>query len=296
MKNETKNSRFAFFGSSNFSVTFLEGILEMGYTPSLIITQPPTEKGRGKQIEPTIIGSWAHTHKIPAIESNDMTLIQEKLQAEAWDYFLVASYGVILPESLINIPKHGTINIHPSFLPALRGATPVQTAIMNGLNETGVSIIKMVKKMDAGPIIAQKKVRLMGQPRYTELRETLAEVAAELFTESVAGYLDGTITPQAQDEASVTFTKKIEKETGRIPAEVAIGAATPEATRYERLVRALNPNPGCFTELVVNGRKMRIKITDAKVSGVSFVPVRVIPEGKKEMRWDDFVRGNKVAA
>ncbi|MEA3272416.1 MAG: methionyl-tRNA formyltransferase [Patescibacteria group bacterium] len=186
------------------------------------------------------------------------------------DIAVVAAYGHIIPKKILEIPKFGFLNIHPSLLPKYRGPSPIQNAILNGDKETGVSIMLLDKKMDSGPILAQKKVKINENETYETLRNRLAEIGAKLLIKTLLDYVSGKIKPKPQNHKKATYTKLLKREDGKIdwskPAE-----------EIERMVRAYHPWPGTWTEL--NGKRLKIILN------------RVQLEGKKEMSLDEFLRG-----
>lgn len=250
-------TKLAFFGSSQFSKYVLEELEKRGLSPSLIINS-------AKKPLPSI----------------------EKLESLDADVFIVASFGKILPKEIIDLPKHGSLNVHPSLLPELRGPSPIQNTIL-GKGEPGVSIMKMDEKMDNGPILAQEKVSITPWPdHYAIAEEKLGRAGGKLLANILHKWVGGEIKAVSQDASTVTFTKLIKKEDGLLNLDDI-------AEENLRKVYAYSTWPGAYINFKKkNGKEIRIVVKDAKIKDDKFVPTRVIPAGKREMDWQDFLRGN----
>ena len=203
-----------FFGTSAFSIHVLNRLLEHGITPDVIVTVPDKPQGRKLLLTPPPVKVWAEEHNIPCLQ---FVKLNEEAVSALTDLkpvvFIVASYGKIIPQSVLDIPTHGCLNVHPSLLPKFRGASPLQTSILNDEQNTGVVIIKMDKEMDHGPIVARSEVSISPWPLSTsELEEKLAYEGADILAKALPSYLDGSLVPEEQDHSNETFTKKIEKE------------------------------------------------------------------------------------
>jgi methionyl-tRNA formyltransferase len=219
----------------------------------------------------------------------------------------VAAYGQILPKEILEIPKHGCLNVHPSLLPKYRGPTPVQTAILNGDEETGVTVIKMTEKIDAGDIVASTKYEVRSTKIfYKDLEKALAELGAKLLIETIPKWIKGEIKPKPQDESKATYTKILKKEDGHINWSKS-------AEEIERQIRALNPEPGVFTEysekilkileseVLENDIKKQIGevflIKDRKLvvqTGKDCLIIKKLQlEGGKSLEAQDFLRGHQ---
>ncbi len=271
---QTKNLiNFAFWGTPNTASNTLQILIDNGYIPSLVITNPDKPQGRG------LINTPSPT-KVIAEKYNITVLTPEKIDEDFIKKFenlnlelsIVVAYGKILPEKIINIPKYGTINIHYSLLPQYRGASPVESALLNGDTKTGVTIQKMVKKMDAGDIIATKEVNIGETIKKEYLRQILIQEGAELLIEILPLYIEHKITLIKQNETEATYCTKIQKQDGEINLN-----DNPK-TNYNKY-RAYEHWPGVF--FFKDGK--RIKITKARYENNSFIIERVIPEGKKEI-------------
>ncbi|MEK7498278.1 MAG: methionyl-tRNA formyltransferase, partial [Patescibacteria group bacterium] len=198
--------KYVFFGTPDFAVTTLRHLIEAGYIPSAIVTNPDRPVGRKHIITPPPIKQWALEHSNQLWKSDFHSLvfqpqklgeIKEQLVALEPDLFIVAAYGKLIPKSVLEIPKHGSLNVHPSLLPIHRGPTPIQTAILNGDKETGVTIMLMDEKMDHGAILKMQNVNLKNQ-NYRELSKGLAMLGGELLIETIPQWIAGEFGPASQ--------------------------------------------------------------------------------------------------
>ncbi|MBI4120785.1 MAG: methionyl-tRNA formyltransferase [Parcubacteria group bacterium] len=285
------NIAFAFFGTDEFSVIILEVLKSAGMLPALVVTAPDRPKGRGLKLTPPPVKVWAQKNGIPLLQPEKLDGHFYSLLTAHYslDLFVVASYGKILPKEIINIPKHGALNVHPSLLPLYRGASPIQAQILEGTPETGVTIMVMDEKMDHGPVAAQRLLggvslhKVQNLPDAEKLKGLLAHLGGTLLAEVMPGWLAGTINPKEQDDTHATYTKKISKEDGLIKLE-------DDAEKNFRRFKAFIDWPGAYFFAQRNGESVRVKITDAALEDGAFVVKRIIPEGKKEMSYDDFLR------
>ena len=213
-----KLEKFIFFGTDDFSVQVLEVLKGAEYLPALVVTVPDRPKGRGMNITPPPAKMWAEHNKIlviqPEVQNEEMISRIRDLHP---DFFIVASFGKILLGELLAIPEHGALNVHPSLLPLYRGPTPVQSQILDGAMETGVTLILMDEKMDHGPIVAQEKIPMPSPlPTAFELEQKLAYAGGQLLVTAIPKLMEGKLEPVEQNHALATFTKKFEKEDGLI--------------------------------------------------------------------------------
>lgn len=272
----------AFFGTPEFAVYTLEELEKEGIVPSLIITAPDKPKGRKLEITPSPVKVWAEEHFISTFQPEifDEESIKTFTDDGNWDLFIVAAYGVILPKEIIDIPKHGTLNIHPSLLPKHRGASPLQTTILED-NAAGISIILMDEKMDHGPLLAQEEIPFDGViPTMPDLGEKLFRRGGQMIGEILLQITGGTITKNEQDDAVATYTKKITKEDGLINL-----SDDPEKNYRKFKAYSTWPRTYFFTE-----NDKRIVISDAELVNGKFIIKKVIPEGKKEVLYGSFIK------
>ncbi|MDO8659475.1 MAG: methionyl-tRNA formyltransferase [Candidatus Parcubacteria bacterium] len=272
-----KKLNFVFLGTPDLAVYVLEELSKADYLPSIVITASDMKVGRGNIFIAPPVKKWANVHHIPTLQPDK---INEEflniLRKEKYDIFILAAYGKILPKELIDMPKHGILNVHPSLLPRLRGPSPIRSAILNNERETGTSIIVLDEKMDHGKIVAQESIEIKDWPPFLpDLEEKLFRMGGKLLTKILQDYVSGKITPKIQDENKVTFCKKIKKEDGLI--DILKDRAQEIWVKY----RALYGWPGIY--FMQNGK--RIKITDADFQDGEFVIKKVIPENGKEIEY-----------
>jgi methionyl-tRNA formyltransferase len=210
--------KIVFWGSSDFSMPALE-LLKQKHQVVCVITNPDAACGRGlKELRQTPVKIFALKHSIPVLQPEnikDEGFYQELAGFQA-DLYITASYGVIIPERILNIPKHRSINLHASLLPKYRGASPIQAALENGDQVTGVTVQYMAKKMDAGDIILKREVAVRPDDHYPGLSERLAAEGADLLLEAVSEIDSGRVKGEQQDESKVTYAHLIKRENGKI--------------------------------------------------------------------------------
>ena len=195
----------------------------------------------------------------------------------------MVAYGKILPQALIDAFPKGILNIHYSLLPKYRGASPVEAALLNDESTTGVSIQQMVYKLDAGDVLAQREVVIEPNETTRELRPRLVVLGAELLADTLPAFIEGKLVATPQDESVATFSKKIEKSEGELDL-------ANEAQMNWNKYRAYAESPGTYFFLERGAKRIRVMIVTATFSDRVFTPDRIVPEGKKEMAYTDFVR------
>lgn len=277
------NNNFAFFGTPEVASETLEILFGAGYIPKIIVTSPNRRAGRGMHMTESPVSIWAKEHNIECLkpEKLDSTFIEEFKKYNI-DLSIVIAYGKILKEELIKIPKLGTINIHYSLLPKYRGASPVEEALLRGDEVTGVSIQQMEFKLDSGPIIADQEVSIEKDEVKTDLLKKLTKIGGELLRDKLEDIFNKNINLKIQDESNASYCSKINKEDGQI------GLNSNPLLDYNKY-RAFYGWPGVY--FFHNGK--RIKVTKAKYENDSFVIERVIPEGKKEIEYQEFLSNTK---
>lgn len=291
----TTAPRIAFWGTSRFSVFVLEEMAQNNTLPALIITAPPKPKGRGLELSPSKVKVWADAHKIPTLEAVEIKsedFLNTLKKFGTWDMSVVASYGKIIPRVIIDLPTHGTLNVHPSLLPLLRGPSPIQSAILENIpvgvpHETGVTIMQIDEQVDHGDIVAQEKIIIPNwPPKASDLEATLGSAGGKLLVRTIPRWLSNEITTKPQNHAHATFSKKISKQ----DAELDL---TSDPTFNYRKIRAFDIWPRAFFTTERNGRPMRVIVTEAHFENNTLLLDRVIPDGKREMSYEDFLRGQK---
>ncbi len=282
-----KDASIVFFGTPQLSVWVLEELKAAGIVPALIVTAPDTPQGRNLKLEPTPVKAWAQENDVPVLEApslKDRATIPELANSE-WDLFIVAAYNFILPQWLLDLPKHGTLNVHPSLLPKLRGPSPVRSAILRDQKDAvGVSVMLLDAQIDHGPIVAQATVELENWPIAGHiLDELLFREGGRLLAEVVPLWLDGKITPEEQNHDQATFSKKFTKEDGLLDLN---------DDPYKNYLKfcAFDGWPGTYFFVTHKAKQLRVKITDAAYQDQEFAIKKVIPEGKKEVGYNEFLK------
>ncbi len=279
-------ANFAFFGTPEFATIILDELELLGFVPSVVVTAPDAPKGRKLVVTKSEVRVWADARNIPVLTPTTLRdgAFPALIAPYACDLFVVAAYGKIIPKAVLDIPKYGTLNVHPSLLPKFRGASPIESAILSDESHTGVTIMVLDEEMDHGPVLAQReRVTTNWPPKGSWLTRDLAHFGGALLAEIIPEWMNG-LTPHAQDHARATFTKKIVKEDGRIDL-------TLDSYENYKKIRAYDEWPGAFFFMPHKGRDVRVRIADATHTDGKLVITRVVPEGKKEMSYEDFLRG-----
>ncbi len=275
MSNKNKIN-FAFFGGEPLAVPTLTILKEAGFLPTLIICNPDRPVGRKQILTPPPTKVWATENNIPVLqpEKMDETIIDE-LRTKNFELFIVVAYNKIMPKKLLDLPSKGTLNVHPSLLPKLRGASPIRSAILEDMRETGVTIMLMDEKMDHGPII-QQEITMIEKDAWPlpgrTLDALLAKQGAELLVKTLPEWIDGKIEAKPQEESTATFCKKISREMGEI-------SLTDDPYKNYLKFCAFDGWPGIF---YFDDVKKRVKITDAEFKDGKFVIKKIVREGEKE--------------
>ncbi len=234
-------SRLLFAGTPDFALASLKALVESGRTPVAVLTQPDRPAGRGKKLRASPVKEYALGQDIPVLQpatlrDDDMVA---KLAALEPDLMIVAAYGLILPQTVLDIPTHGCLNVHASVLPRWRGAAPIQAAIIGGDEVTGISLMQMEAGLDSGPVFHIAMLDIGNDETAGELHDRLAALGGSTLVDRLDDIVAGRIEAQTQDESLVTYAPKIEKR----DAEVDWTVSGAEAARR---VRAYNPFPGAY--------------------------------------------------
>ncbi|MAZ99963.1 MAG: methionyl-tRNA formyltransferase [Rhodospirillaceae bacterium] len=307
MNNKPSQLRLGYMGSPDFSVPALASLINANHNICVVYTQPPRPGGRGKNLQKTPVHNFAEEHGILVRTPGSLKTqeSEEMLLALDLDALVVAAYGLILPQKILQIPKLGCLNIHASILPRWRGAAPIQRAIMAGDGESGVCIMLMEKGLDTGPILKSETIILDDDTTGASLHDSLASIGAKLISPTLIDFADGKIEPTYQNDRNAVYAKKLSKEDGHL-------VWSKSAEELERIVRALNPWPGAWC--LMNGE--RIKIHEASVlntlqhtqdpgkiltgdfsvaCGIGVLKITAIQQpGKSAMGVSDFIRGNPI--
>ena len=260
--------KLVFMGTPNFSVPALKALAQSNHQICAVYSQPPRPAGRGKKLRLSDVHKEAldlglTVHNPTSFKSNKDRTIFRKLKA---DIAIVVAYGLILPNQILSAPKFGCLNIHASLLPRWRGAAPIQRAIMEGDDETGVCIMKMEEGLDTGPVLSSRKIQITENDNAKILSERLSLVGSKLIVEVLDALSE--FKAYSQSAAGVTYARKIEK------SETKIDWSLPAKT-INRKIRALSPFPGAWTE--INGE--RIKLLASKVINKESEPGMILDKG-----------------
>jgi len=254
--------KLAFMGTPDFSVAILDALVQAGHEVACVYTQPPRPAGRGHQLQPSPVQRRAEAL---GIEVRDPKSLRKEAEQEAFralglDAAVVAAYGLILPKPILEAPRLGCLNVHASLLPRWRGAAPIQRALMAGDTETGVTIMQMDEGLDTGGMLLKGVIPIGPETTSGTLHDALAAQGAELILPALDGVAAGTLRPEPQPEAGVTYAAKLSKEEGALDF-------TADAVALDRRVRALNPWPGCWFEAATGERIKVLAAMPVKADG-----------------------------
>jgi len=313
--------KIIFMGTPDFAASALEKIVEAGHEITLVVTQPDKPKGRSGELQVSDVKACALKHGFQVFQPEKIKLPEnvDYLKKYEADIYVVAAFGQILSQEILDIPKFGCVNIHASLLPKYRGAAPIQQAIIDGEKKTGVTIMQMAAGMDTGDILIQDELEIDDNETGGGLFDKLSVMGAELIVKALPMIERGELTPVPQDENLATKCGKLSKNMGKIDFNK-------NAVDIRNLIRGLNPWPSAFTKL--DGKMLKVWAADAlddtrvkEIAGnakvltnavqgtVSFVTKEAIGvatgkgtlvlkevqlEGKKRMLVKDFLLGNKV--
>ena len=246
--------RVVFMGTPEFSVPILSQLIVNKYNVVAVYTQPDRPQGRGRRLIPSAVKQEALKHHLEVQQPAKLreTTAQLYLTELHPDIIIVASYGQILPQQILDIPRFGCLNVHPSMLPLYRGSSPISTAILNGDAETGVTVMLMDAGLDTGPILTQTTVAIETTDTSITLSSKLAAIGASLLIDTIPGWINNQIQPVPQDDTRATFTHTITKQEGKINWNLS-------SVEIWRQVRAFQPWPGSYT----SWQKKVFKIIDA---------------------------------
>ncbi|MGQ4664570.1 methionyl-tRNA formyltransferase [Metabacillus halosaccharovorans] len=301
-------TKIVFMGTPDFSVPILKSLIEEGYNIVGVVTQPDRPKGRKKLLTPPPVKVEAEKHNLKVLQPEKIRHEVQDVLALEPDLIITAAFGQILPKELLEAPKYGCINVHASLLPELRGGAPIHYSILQGKTKTGITIMYMAEKLDAGDILTQIEVEIDERDTVGLLHDKLSTAGVKLLLETLPPLIKGNITPQKQDDTKATFASNIKREQERID-----WSKTGEEIYNQ--IRGLNPWPVSFTTyqdqlikiwwgekvqsneeanpgaillieedgiVVSTGNKTAIKITELQ------------PSGKKKMTGDEFLRGTTM--
>ncbi|WP_017186424.1 methionyl-tRNA formyltransferase [Alkalibacillus haloalkaliphilus] len=300
--------RIVFMGTPDFSVPVLERIIEQGYDVAAVVTQPDRPKGRKKVLTPSPVKECALKHELPVLQPEKIRHDYRNILDYKPDLIVTAAYGQILPKEILEEPPFGCINVHASLLPKLRGGAPIHYSILEGHDETGVTIMYMVKALDAGAMISKDQVKIEESDHVGTLHDKLSEVGANLLVDTLPKLFAGEIEAEEQNHDEATFAYNIKREQERIdwnksqqdiynhirglhPWPVAFTTYQGQTVKLwwgEKVNQTIDQTPGTIVAIddqvgisVATGDQKLINITELQ------------PAGKKRMKTVDFLRGSK---
>jgi methionyl-tRNA formyltransferase len=305
----TRMKKIVFMGTPDFSVPILRRLVKEGYDIVGVVTQPDRPKGRKKTLTPPPVKVEAENHGIKVLQPEKIRNEVEDVLSLEPDLIVTAAFGQILPKELLEAPKFGCINVHASLLPELRGGAPIHYSILQGKDKTGITIMYMAEKLDAGDILTQAEVKIEERDTVGSLHDKLSEAGVKLLSETIPQLLEGKLTPKKQDDTKATFASNIKREQEKVDW-------TKSGEEIYNQIRGLNPWPVAFTTyenqplklwwgekmpskndsspgtiigidhdgfVVATGNKTAIKITELQ------------PSGKKKMSGEDYLRGTTIS-
>ncbi|PWB38249.1 MAG: methionyl-tRNA formyltransferase [Parcubacteria group bacterium] len=295
------NKKIIFWGTPDFAIPSFRILLALGLVKA-VVTQPDRPSGRRQKISSSPVKKTASIYSLPILcperlDEDFVFALKKYLPAT----FVIVAYGKIIPQEILDLSELCAINIHPSALPVLRGPSPIQTALADGLKETAVTLIQLDDHMDHGPILAQQNIDISSEDNFESLSAKLAIVGGKILAGSIISYLDGGLAGKSQDDRAATFCKLIKKEDGDISWQDS-------ALKIHNKVRAYNPWPSVYTDL--NGIKIKLiktKLSDQELRPAQFAVennhffvgtddgsleiLEIQPEGKRIMMAGEFIRG-----
>lgn len=265
--------KLIFLGTSSFAVPILERLIAAKYEVAAVITAPGA----------TPVKKIALKCRLTLLQPEKISRIKDKIAGLKPDLLVLAAYGQFIPASVLTLPPFRCLNLHPSLLPEYRGPSPIQTALLDGKKQTGVSIIVMDQEIDHGPIVGQKPLAIGPQDDYPALERRLARLAADLLITILPKYIAGEIKPQQQNHRRATHTKALTRQDGYVDLKMP-------ASEIEKKVRALSPWPGVWT--ILRGKRLKVLKANASLDGLLDLKL-VQPAGKRPMTWEEFLRGQR---
>lgn len=302
---DKKSCRIAFMGTPHLAALVLEELIKNDFNIIGVVAQPDRPNGRKKELCAVPTKEVAMRYNIPVFQPEKIRLYYATLANWKPDLILTLAYGQIVPQAVLDIPPLGALNLHGSLLPKYRGAAPMQYALINGDKITGMTLMEMVAKMDAGRMFAKREIEISDDDNLTSLEAKMAECAIKLVLEKLPLYLKGELNGESQDESLVTFAPSIKSEEEHLNLEKS-------AEEIVNFIRALSDHPGAY--LWLNDQKIKIwiakKISDDKKEDVGTITkaqkdglyfqakdgeiaiLELQKEGKKRMNYKDFLNGN----
>lgn len=304
--------KIVFMGTPDFAAGALKAIIEAGHEVTLVVTQPDRAKGRSDKLIPSPVKEVALEHNIPVFQPLKIKTPEAVAELRKYDadIFIVAAFGQIISQEILDMPRYGCVNIHASLLPKYRGASPIQRVILDGEKKTGVTIMQMDAGIDTGDMLYKVETEISDEDTFETLHDRLTGIGAEAIVEALPLIESGELVPEKQDDSQSCYAKLIKKEMGKIDFNKS-------AAEVSRLVRGMNPWPSAYTFL--SGKQMKIwrvsvlpqtdentgkavpgEIVELTKDGITVKcgegSVKILElqlEGKKRMAAKDFLLGAK---
>jgi len=273
----------AFFGTPNFSIPFLNAIiLGKDFEVKLVISEPDKKSGRNLKLTESPVAQFAKKNNISVKKPTKLKDFNSILSSYSLDLVVVVAYGKIIPKNILDIPKFGAINIHPSNLPKYRGPAPIQSALLHNEKRTAISVMIMDELMDHGPILAKKFIYINENDDYFSLEEKILKTGPKVLVETIKKYLDHKIKPKEQNHTKASYTRLIKKEDGLIDWQK-------DSYKINNQIKAYCAWPKAYT--ILDGK--RLIFIKSKLESGKLQPLLVQLEGKNKLNWKDFSKGYK---
>ncbi len=300
----TKSKSLVFFGTEDFSLSALKVLVEHEYNVLCVVTKPDTKRGRGRKLSPPSVKVFAEENSIPVLQNTSMNAVAKELANYPAEVAVLSAFGRIIPEEILKMYPLGIVNIHPSLLPRWRGASPIEQTILSGDNQAGVSLMKLVKEMDTGPIFAQESIELNDTETSTDLYEKLSAIGSQLLVKKLPQIINVELIPEEQDETKATYAPMISKQN-------AVIDWSESADLINRKIRAYVRWPGVKHEIAGQDCKLiestvvkdNIKPGEVSRSGDGILigcgkgslrVTKLQPAGKRVMNAKEFILGNEL--
>lgn len=302
--------KIVFMGTPDFAVPCLKWLAESGHEIAAVFTQPDKPKGRGYKLIPTPVKAAAQEYDIPVYQPTSLRKGDEAAEAYeilkdiAPELIVVTAYGQILPKTILDLPKYGCVNIHASILPKYRGAAPINWVLLNGEAETGITSQQMGEGLDTGDILIIHKTKIGENETYSELYERLSVMGGDVLAETISAIENGTLAPEKQDDSLSCYSPMITKDMSALDfsktaAEIhntirgVTGFTTLGGKRLKVFKSEISDKiaPDAANGEIIDEKNLTVKCGD----GHAVIFREVQPEGKKRMKTEDFLRGNKLA-
>ena len=291
---DNKNIKFVFFGSGPLAESALYSLYQNNLAPSLVITSVDKKSGRNLELHKNVISTWCESKNIECWQPETLKNLDIKsspLGKQNFDIGIVVSYPKILKKEILDLPKNGCLNIHPSLLPKYRGPSPIQSALLNGDEKIGISIMKLDEEVDHGPILIQTEMDLETEDVNEKVERKAGSFGGELLAQILNHYLDGNLKLIEQDHVRATFTRKFEKSEGEIKLD-------DNGETVQNKFKALLPHIPIFFFINHKDREIRVKVNEieldknlARDKKAKEIIKKVTPEGKSEINFSDFEKG-----